>query len=212
MPQGGMRLNILSLCDHSGIFLESWARNGHYTRKVDLANVPSEDIRYWRPDRHYDIVAAFPPCTHLAGSGARHWAKKGIWALVNGVELVYHCLRIIHEARAPIWFIENPVGRLSTVWRKPNYIFDPHHYAPDRYSKKTCLWTSSNFVMPPRTQWLKHDEIDFKFIYYMGKRRGRDGSKTPRRIPLAFYKTYCNYVVHRKTGQTNIDDFVSETI
>jgi hypothetical protein len=51
-------------------------------------------------------------------------------------------------------FIENPVGRLSTVWRKPDHWFHPADYAgypggaQDRYTKKTGLWTFGGAVMP----------------------------------------------------------------
>jgi hypothetical protein len=50
--------------------------------------------------------------------------------------------------------IENPVGRLSTCWRKPDYQFDPCDYGAyldppgDTYTKRTCLWTGAGFVMP----------------------------------------------------------------
>ena len=62
---------------------------------------------------------------------------------------------------------ENPVGVLSTMWRKPNFIFHPFEYggylpendkhpsfpyyikARDAYPKKTCIWVNGGFVIPP---------------------------------------------------------------
>lgn len=50
--------------------------------------------------------------------------------------------------------IENPVGRLSTAWRKPDHTFNPCDFggylepAGDAYTKRTCLWTGGGFVMP----------------------------------------------------------------
>jgi hypothetical protein len=65
------------------------------------------------------------------------------------------------------YMVENPVGRLSTIWRKPNHYFDPcdfggylsdvkaaHPRYPniiprfDAYTKRTCLWTGNGFIMP----------------------------------------------------------------
>ena len=67
------------------------------------------------------------------------------------------------------YYVENPVSRLATLWRKPNHTFHPfefgcyipldeaehprwpEHIAPrDGYSKKTCLWTSETFVFPEK--------------------------------------------------------------
>lgn len=64
------------------------------------------------------------------------------------------------------WMVENPVGKLSTLWRKPDYYFHPFEYggymsgeenafhprmpARDAYTKKTCLWAGNGFVMPEK--------------------------------------------------------------
>ena len=52
--------------------------------------------------------------------------------------------------------LENPVGVLSSYWRKPDHTFDPCDYggylnpAGDAYTKKTCLWTGGGFIMPKK--------------------------------------------------------------
>ena len=67
------------------------------------------------------------------------------------------------------WYVENPVGALSRLWRKPDHVFDPCEYggylsesdehplypqhipARDAYRKKTCIWHGlGRFTMPPR--------------------------------------------------------------
>jgi hypothetical protein len=100
-------------------------------------------------------VFAFPPCTHLAASGARWFGDKGLSALRDSISLVEACRRICEWSGAP-YCIENPIGTLSTYWRKPDYIFDPCDYGAyltppsDAYTKKTCLWTGGGFVMPEK--------------------------------------------------------------
>ena len=161
-----MNKRILSLFDYSGVMVEPWLKAGHEVTIVDLQhpagiNVGSDgiirvgcDVTEFKPDGEYDIVFAFPPCTHLAGSGARWWSKKGVSALIDGLSLVSEAGRVIIQSKAPVWMIENPVGRLSTLWMKPDYIFDPCDYGgyisptTDQYIKRTCLWTSVTFVMP----------------------------------------------------------------
>jgi hypothetical protein len=78
------------------------------------------------------------------------------------------CAQLFNELGVP-FFIENPVSRLATLWRKPDHCFHPYEYggyicksnaehptwpeyiAPrDAYPKKTCLWTGNGFTMPYR--------------------------------------------------------------
>ena len=96
------------------------------------------------------IVFAFPPCTNLAVSGARDFQRKGLRGLIDGLETVEACRVLCENSRAP-WMLENPVSRLSSCWRKPDYMFDPCDYGAD-YTKKTCLWTGGGFVMPPKNR------------------------------------------------------------
>lgn len=82
------------------------------------------------------MILAFPPCTDLAVSGARYFAEKKadgrqqksidfFMAFVNA-----DCIKIA---------IENPVGIMSTVWRKPDQIIQPWQFGHGE-TKATCLW------------------------------------------------------------------------
>lgn len=117
---------------------------------------------------HYDvqILFSFPPCTDLAVSGAAHFARKYEADHLyrdKAMQLVYMAYGLANAYDVPV-MIENPVSVISTEWRKPDYSFHPYEYGgylpvddespyeliPNRdcYTKKTCLWTSGNFVMP----------------------------------------------------------------
>lgn len=161
---------VLSICDRTGNMVEPWAEAGYECWCVDIQHYPGydpshrrknifkigADILDWQlPKEKWAIVFAFPPCTHLAGSGARWWKGKGLRKLSEAIALVARCAEICEESGAP-WMLENPVGALSTHWRKPDYKFDPCDYAgylddptEDAYTKKTCLWTGNGFIMPP---------------------------------------------------------------
>lgn len=101
---------------------------------------------YHPPENVYGVIAN-PPCTHFAGSGARWWAGKGDKAIIDGLVLVIHCLRIVAECRPMFWVLENPVGRLKDYLGKPVAYYQPYEYG-DTYSKKTCLW--GKFNMPEK--------------------------------------------------------------
>ena len=100
---------------------------------------------------NWDMIIAFPPCTHLAVSGARHFEKKrkdgrqreGIEFFCKFLEV--ECERVV---------IENPVGIISGDYipkyfpdlaerfnlpQKPTQIIHPWMFG-DNYSKSTCLW------------------------------------------------------------------------
>lgn len=84
----------------------------------------------------WDMVIAFPPCTHLAVSGAAWFEqKRKDGRQQEGVDFFMKftgcdCNKVV---------IENPVGIMSTVYQKPSQIIQPYMFG-DSFSKKTCLW------------------------------------------------------------------------
>lgn len=160
---------VLSLCDLTGNMVRPWAEAGYFCICLDIQHpdgyswlAPNVraigcDLLHWlQYENIYEpkIIFGFPPCTHLASSGARWFAGKGLRPLIDSLRLVERCEYIGSYCKCP-WMIENPVGRLSTCWRKPDHIFDPCDYGGyltppgDAYTKRTCLWTDFGFVMPP---------------------------------------------------------------
>lgn len=154
-----MKTTVLSLCDRTGNMVQPWLDAGYHAVTVDLQKqdkhhdnrrhvlmdvrgIGSDLMREWRPA----IVFAFPPCTHLAVSGARWFKEKGLGSLIGALQLVDACRRICESSSSP-YMIENPVGTLSTYWREPDFAFDPCDYG-DPYTKRTCLWIGNGFVMP----------------------------------------------------------------
>jgi len=136
---------ILDLCGGTGAWSKPYADAGYDVRLVDL-EVTGEDVRLMElPDREVHGILAAPPCTHLAGSGARWWAEKGETALLENLAIVDACLRLIQFCEPGWWALENPVGRLVRYLGKPAMYFHPYDYG-DPWTKKTCLW--GNFKHP----------------------------------------------------------------
>jgi hypothetical protein len=156
------RPTVVSLCDRSGNMVQPWAEAGYSCVCYDLQHSIRADrvegnVTYrWADIRSLtvadfpapSIVFAFPPCTNLAVSGARDFQRKGLRGLIDGLELVEAARQLCENSRAP-WMLENPVSRLSSCWREPDYSFDPCDYG-DPYTKQTCIWAGGGFVMPPQ--------------------------------------------------------------
>lgn len=179
---------VWSLFDGSGLMAQPWAEAGHtcYCFNYDGADhgdyarlgarVEHENIHYinaWIDNKFDfevapDIIFAFPPCTDLAVSGSRHFEDKRKKNPTFQVEAVITCklaARLAKKYNVP-YMIENPVSVLSSLWLKPEYVFNPYEYggylpeddthpmfpdvipARDAYVKKTCLWAGNGFVMP----------------------------------------------------------------
>jgi hypothetical protein len=83
----------------------------------------------------WDLVIAFPPCTHLCVSGARWWKDKDPQFLKEAEDFFLWFTRIPCKHVA----IENPVGRMSTLYRKPDQIIQPWMFGHGE-TKATCLW------------------------------------------------------------------------
>lgn len=84
----------------------------------------------------WDCMIAFPPCTHLAVSGAAWFEqKRKDGRQQQGIDFFMQIVNanIKHIA------VENPIGIMSKLYRKPDQIVHPYYFG-DATSKATCLW------------------------------------------------------------------------
>lgn len=89
----------------------------------------------------WDAVIAFPPCTDLAVSGARWFAeKRADGRQQRSIEFFMQFTKLTCP-----WAIENPVGIMSTLYRKPAQIIQPWQHGHGE-TKATCLWLNQ---LPP---------------------------------------------------------------
>ena len=99
----------------------------------------------------WDLIIAFPPCTHLCVSGAR-WFKQKAEEQKKGINFFLMFSRL-----ECAWAIENPVGIMSTHYRKPDQIIQPWQYGHGE-TKATCLWLNRlpklipSHIVPGREQ------------------------------------------------------------
>ena len=155
------------------------------------------------------IVFGFPECTHLAVSGAAHFARKlaaDPHIQDKATRLAQLVERVGTECGAP-WAAENPVSVLSTKWRKPDFSFHPWEFggylpeddqhptwpeyiaARDAYPKKTCIWSGGGFIEPERRPVPVTPGYAAQHLKLGGKslKTKNIRSATPRGFALAVY-------------------------
>lgn len=130
---------VLIACEFSGIVREAFHNLGFDAWSCDFldSEKPGHHIKDTVLDylnHKWDLMIAHPPCTHLAVSGAR-------WFSQRKAEQEFALAFVKDLADAPIKHIciENPIGVLSTKWRKPDQIIQPWMFGHGE-TKATCLW------------------------------------------------------------------------
>ena len=153
--------------------------------KGDVLPLLNGDCEFYTMDgeRHaisgrWDMIIAFPPCTDLAVSGARHFAKKRADGRQQASVDFFmkfanaYCDRIA---------IENPVGIMSTHFRKPDQIINPWQFGHPE-TKKTCLWLKNLKPLEETenvyTYMMKLPQKERNRIHWMGSGHAKERSKT----------------------------------
>ena len=143
-------MKVLIACEYSGTVRDAFISMGHNVISCDL--LPTD-----KPGPHYqgdvfdiindgwDLMVAHPPCTHLAVSGARHFAeKRADGRQQDGIDF----FMALANAVIPKICIENPVCIMSTIWRKPDQIIQPWQHGHGE-TKSTCLWLKGLPLLQP---------------------------------------------------------------
>jgi hypothetical protein len=136
-------IKILAACEESQAVCIAFRALGFDAYSCDIQPCSGgHDERHLQADiskvlefHKWDLVIAFPPCTHLCSSGARHFAaKRADGRQQQGIDFFMRFTKL--DCR---WAIENPVGIMSSLYRRPNQIIQPWQFG-HRDSKATCLW------------------------------------------------------------------------
>lgn len=180
---------VIALFDHSTVAVQPWARAGYECFCFDIAHeeysyvgnihrIPADldpGASGWiavesaaRNATGRKVLLAWPPCDDLTGSGAKHFARKaaedpGFQSRAVRRATLSADLADQYGFRS---LIENPIGRLCSLWRKPDVIWNPNDFggylpeddvhpewpkyiAPrDAYTKKTGAWIGGGFQWP----------------------------------------------------------------
>lgn len=143
-------MNVLLGCEKNQLVCIEFRRMGHMAFSCD-----TKECTGGHPEWHllmdvfdainfasWDIAIFFPPCTHLAVSGAKHFKEK---RNDGRQQQAIDFFMALQNTGIPKTGTENPVGIMSTIWRKPDQIIQPWQFG-DPYQKTTCLWLKG---LPP---------------------------------------------------------------
>lgn len=136
-------MKILVACEESQAVCIAFRSRGHEAYSCDILPCSGGHPEWHIQqdivpllEQEWDMIIAFPPCTHLAVSGAAWFEQKRKDGRQQ--EGINFFMRFAN-AKCPKIVIENPVGIMSSIYRKPDQIIQPYEFG-EPFSKKTCLW------------------------------------------------------------------------
>ena len=159
-------VKILIACEESQAVTNAFRNKGHEAYSCDI-----QDCSGGHPEWHiqgdvleqlkkeWDMVIAFPPCTYLTVTGNK-WMKPEFkdrfpTRQKDRQDAIKFFIEIANSKCGKI-AIENPVGIMSTEYRKPDQIIQPYYFG-DEAKKTTCLWLQGLHPL------LHHKEDDLFF-------------------------------------------------
>jgi hypothetical protein len=154
------KMKILVACEESQAVTKAFREKGHEAYSCDILPCSGEhpkwhikqDVlpllngfcKFFTLDgeihnitNRWDMIIAFPPCTHLCVTGSR-WFSEGKKPILLQYQARDFFMKFVNADCAHI-AIENPVGRMSTYYRKPDQIINPWQFGHTT-NKRTCLW------------------------------------------------------------------------
>lgn len=196
-------LKVLVACEESQAVTKEFRKLGHEAYSCDILPCSGGHPEWHIQDdvievltNNWNAVIAFPPCTHLAVSGAAWFEqKRKDGRQQQGVDFFMKFTQLTCP-----YAIENPVGIMSSVWRKPDQIIQPYYFG-DSFSKKTCLWLNNLPLLAPTNIVDKGEFVTFasgkKMPKWYAEKWGKGGerSKTFPGIAKAMAEQWSNYLI-----------------
>jgi len=180
-------MKILIACEFSGTVRKAFAAKGHDAWSCDIEPT---DI----PGNHYqgdvmdiindgwDMMIAHPPCTYLTVTGNK-WFKPEYkdrfpTRQQDRQDAIDFFMSLVNAPIDKI-AIENPIGIMSTVYKKPNQIIHPWQFGHEA-SKSTCLWLKGLSNIEPTNIVDKGEFVTYKSGKRMTKWYADAASKSPQ--------------------------------
>lgn len=183
------KIRIIVACEESQTVCKAFRELGHEAFSCDILPCSGghpewhfkEDIfKVLNREPKFDLMVAHPPCTYLTVTGNRwfnedKYGEKAIKRKKDRVEAIQF-FKMLSEVDIKYLAIENPVGIMSTEWRKPDQIVQPWMFG-DEAQKTTCLWLKNLPLLKPTNIVGKGEIIKFS-----------SGKSMPKWYADAFYK------------------------
>ena len=181
-------MKILIACEESGTVRDAFAAQGHDAMSCDLLPSRTQGKHYQGDVREilyndWDALIAFPPCTYLTVTGNKWmlpaYADRFPTRQQDRIDAIAFFMLFAEAKHIPLRAIENPVGIMSSVWRKPDQVIHPYYFG-DPHSKATCLWL--NGFQPLRRT---HYDVVPQFVTHANGKRDPLWHYETMRLPAA---------------------------
>lgn len=145
-------MKILVACEESQVVTIELRKLGHEAYSCDIQEC-SGNYPEWHLqqdvipllEEDWDMIIAFPPCTHLSYVGSRFFKEKiKDGRQQQGIDF----FMLFANSKCKKVAIENPLGIMSTIWRKADQIIQPYQFG-DSFQKRTCLWLKGLPLLKP---------------------------------------------------------------
>ena len=158
-------MRVLVACEFSGVVRDAFIEKGHHAVSCDL--LPSE-----RPGPHiqddvlkhlndgWDLMIAHPPCKYICNGGNNWLNRRPDLAWRDNRQKAAHFFMKFVNADINKIAIENPIGYMSTYYRKPNQTIHPWMFGHE-YRKDTCLWLKNLPDLVPTKITSGRKKLDF---------------------------------------------------
>ena len=155
-------MRVLVACEESQEVCKAFRERGHEAYSCDIQKCSGGHPEWHIQDDalevikdKWDLIIAHPPCTHLAVSGARWFPEKQRDFRQQKAVVFFMQMAL---ADCPRVAVENPIGIMSTCYRKPDQIIQPWQFGhPIR--KATCLWLKNLPLLEP-SNIVEQGEVD----------------------------------------------------
>lgn len=162
-------MKILVACEYSGVVRDAFRKMGHDAYSCDILPCEGSQDYHYQCDINdvligeWDMIIAHPPCTYLTVTGNRWFKEEYKDRFPNRKqdrEEAVNFFMMFANHKCPKICIENPLGIMSTRWRKPDQIIQPYQFG-HKEAKKTCLWLKGLPTLRP-TKIVEPEYTTFK--------------------------------------------------
>lgn len=152
-------MRVLVACEESQTVCKAFRNRGHEAYSCDILECSGghpewhiKDDVLKHLDENWDLIIAHPPCTYLTVTGNRwfnveRYGDKAIERARLREEAIEFFMQFVNAPCNKI-AVENPVGIISSVYRKPDQIINPYQFGHPM-TKKTCLWLKGLPLLVP---------------------------------------------------------------
>ena len=168
-------MKVLVACEFSGIVRDAFKARGHDAWSCDLLpterqgqHIQNDVLKYL--DEGWDLMIAFPPCKYICNGGNNWLNRRPDLKWRENRELGADFFMQFVNANIPRIAIENPIGCMSSKYRKPDQIIHPFMFGHE-YDKDVCLWLKGL----PKLKGTKFVPPPYKHLDFWSTERHKDG-------------------------------------